>query len=185
MPPDETRRAEVYERYQEWIFKFFLGRGFSREDAEDLKQDAFVRVFSNMDDLRSEQAATVWIQRVTASIWKNEIRRKHARKRTAIEVSLDAAATVDGTPTLEIKDPSVLLPDEKVLSREQAELVREEVAALPDQMRRCLEAYEVNGLKYREIAVDLGIEINTVKSHIFQARRKLKERLELRWKPKR
>lgn len=178
MASDSTFREDLFRRFQSWVFKFFVRRGFSREDAEELAQDVFVRVFANMDDLRSEQAATVWIQRITTSIWKNELRRRRAAKRDVSTISLESSAE---EPTLEIEDSATQPADLSLLAREDEETICREVGALPEKMRRCLEGYEIRGLKYREIAEEQGISIDTVKSHIFQARRKLRERLAERW----
>jgi len=69
-------------------------------------------------------------------------------------------------------------PEEFALRNDEAERVREAVASLKPSYRAALELYYVRGLRYREIAIELGIPLGTVKTYISRAKRKLREELE-------
>ena len=65
----------------------------------------------------------------------------------------------------------------ELIAREQSDLLRETIASLPEQMRRCIELYLYQELRYHEIARDLRLSIGTVKAHLSHARERLRDRL--------
>lgn len=166
--------------YRGQVLRFFRARGFSAQDALDLTQDVFVRVFKNIDNLRAEEATRAWILKITANVWKNEVRRLRADKRDRIVVSLDSSGTSSDPgefETLEVEDRDAPASLDDLVTAETVASVRSALGELPSQMRRCLMLFTHGGRKYKEISALLGIKIDTVKSHIHQGRQKLKDRL--------
>ena len=169
-------RREIFDAYHSRVAGFFRSRGFPQEDALDLTQETFIRVFQNMDKLRSLASRDAWVLRVAANVWKNELRYRNAGKREAGEVSLDDAATdsqaVELAALEEKNSPSPL--DEALVS-ERLGAVEKCLEKLPPRMRRCLVLHVFQERKYQEIADLLEISIQSVKSHIHQARQHLGE----------
>jgi RNA polymerase sigma-70 factor (ECF subfamily) len=168
----------LFTRYRRPIVAFFTTRGFSPEDSADLTQEVFVRVFQNIDSLRSEGAVEFWLRRIVANTWKNELRRRGARKREGTEVSLDGELE-GGDEALERAVPVGAAEARSAL---EAALTAEELAAaqacldeLSPRVRECLELHVVDEHAYRDIAKLLHISLETVKSHIHQAREKVRE----------
>jgi RNA polymerase sigma-70 factor (ECF subfamily) len=149
-----------------------------------LAQDTFVRVQAGLEGLRARESPRSWIIRTAANVFKNELRRRGTGMRSATEISLDAPMSggEEGEPRQrEVEDPEAPDPWEERRQSERVEVVRQEIQALPPKMRSCLLLHEFQGLAYKEVARVMKISIETVKSHIFQGRRKLEERLKQRW----
>ena len=178
--PDENFR-KIFHYYSRIIYKFFAKRGFNEAECEDLVQETFLRVHRNLDSFRGDAQFGTWLFQVSANVYKNELRSRTAQKRDAQEVSLE-----DGNPYRSLstrrRQGYPWSPREKALSKsmlteERSEVLRRAMADLPTQMRRCVELRVNQDLKYREIAVLMGVSIDTVKAHLFQARQLLKARL--------
>ena len=149
------------------------------EDCRDLTQEVFVSVHKGLKGLRDETQFHNWLFKITRNIFKNELERRKAKKRGGRAVSLgenqkefdehDEAAQKAADP-----NPS---PMEALLEKERREKLREAIQDLPPQMRRCVQLRVVKGLSDSDIAAVMAISINTVKAHLHQARKVLRESL--------
>lgn len=172
------RPRDLSSRHYGSVLRFFQRQGFPEEEALELTQETFLRVSQSIGTLRSAAAEEVWLRRIVANIWKNEIRRRRTLKRDVHVVSLEAEresgneAVESALPPGSRRDPD---PEEQVLGTEHLAAVRRCLAALPPRMRRCLVLYSLRERKYREIAELLHLSIDTVKSHIHQARQLLRQ----------
>jgi len=171
---DEFRR-----RFQRWfgpVYYFFLNRGIPCEEARDLTQETFLRVYQSMSGFRGEASFETWMFQIATNLWRNHVRGKHAEKRAAQEVSLEAAAEEGHQLPLDRPLPGRTPqagPLDGVLAGEQRDVLRKALADLPPKMRRCLLLRIDQDLKYREIAELLRVSIETVKSQLSQARDRL------------
>lgn len=170
------REDELAKRYFKDVFRFFRGRGFQHQDAADLTQETFIRIFKHMGELRDEAAITAWIRRIAVNVWKNELRFRHAARRAGAEVPVDAAdAKAAGAIEGELAEKGPRAPDAlaELLDSEKAAVMQRCLGDLPPRMRQCLLMHTDEGRKYREVADQLGLSIESVKSHIHQARARL------------
>ncbi len=170
----EKNSRRLFERYYPRVLRFVRRRGLSGP-AEDLTQDTFIRVFREIRSFRGQSSFESWLFAIAANICRNERRRLGREKRAAPEVSLDAGDDPDA-PRLEIAAEQAA-PDQAAFEQERRAALNRAVLKLPPQMRQCLALRLDRGLKYREIAVLLKISIDTVKAHLFQARKRLKDEL--------
>lgn len=169
----------LWEKYHQFVYRFFAQRGFTEDERRDLTQDVYLRVIQGISGLRLEAAARGWMQEIVSSVWKNELRRRQAAMRGAPVTSLETLMAT-GEP-----QPSEPLPgaighsrdpfDERA-HKEEVQQIRQAWKELPPQPRRCLGLY-VQGLSYKEISDLLDISIQTVKPHIHKARKRLREKL--------
>jgi RNA polymerase sigma-70 factor, ECF subfamily len=167
---------ELDRMFRHRVRGFYTKRGFSTDEAAELTQDTFIRVFSNIGTLRDPSRFMSWLFEMMINIYRNELRRRGAAKRDAFEESIDDQAD-DGHGNragargwLASADPS---PLEGALDRERSESLRSALGQLPPQMRRCV-TLRLQDLKYREISKILLISIETVKAHLHQAQKRLK-----------
>ncbi|MCP4660368.1 MAG: RNA polymerase sigma factor [bacterium] len=172
----EERFRQLFDDYYRPVSYFFARRGFSPEECRDLAQETFINVFKGIATFRAETSHKDWVFRIAKHLWLNRMRDGATIKRRAYEVSYEDAF-VDGQPMAvgELRNGSANPgPEERLLRDEQSALLRDALDQLPRQMRRCL-MLRLQGEKYREIAVVLGISLQTVRSHLSQARQRLRE----------
>lgn len=170
----------LFERFYGPLFRFFSRRGFSPEEAQDLIQDTFLRVYRGIAAFRQEATWESWLFQIAANSASKAWRHRSAKKRAGHEVSLDLE--VEGEPAMELD--AELSPSSadtpalrQVLAREGVELLRQAVEELPPQMKRCVRMRIFQELEHVEIAQLLRIAPATVKVQLFKARKKLQEAL--------
>ena len=176
-PPDfdhEFRRR--FERLFGPVYSFFFNRGIPREEARDLTQETFLRVYQSMSGFRGEASFETWLFQIATNLWRNYVRNQHAEKRAAQEVSLESAVEDGRRLPLDRPLPGVAPRAgalDGILAGEQRAVLRQALDDLPPRMRRCVLLRIDHDLKYREIAALLRVSIETVKSQLSQARDRL------------
>jgi RNA polymerase sigma-70 factor, ECF subfamily len=133
-----------------------------RSDAEDVSQEAYLRIFRGLAGFRKEAAFETWMYRIVTNCAMSHLRRRGRF----------------GDLLRDEEGPDQATPDRaQELTVERDELSRG-LAALPEGQRVAVLLKDVYGLSVREIATELGIEEGAVKVRVHRARRKLKELLE-------
>jgi RNA polymerase sigma-70 factor (ECF subfamily) len=169
----------LFERYYEQLYRFLRRKGFRPEDCRDLTQEVFISVYKGLSEFRQESQFETWMYRIATNVYKNEIERRHAKKRAATVVPLDEALsrTADTSVAVPVAvDPGPTAMS-MILEKEKLQKLHEALEALPPQMRRCIQLRVVKEMSHQEIAAIMGISINTVKAHLHQAQKALRERL--------
>ena len=175
---DEAFRL-LFERCYNQVYRFFCRRSFSPDESRDLTQDTFLHVYRGVSQLQQESKFESWLYGIALNIYRSEITRRQAKKRDATEVSFDEEFVPgDGTGHAAARAARQKNdPLEAVLDKEKKEALRDALEELPPQMRRCIAMLIVNEMSYQEIAGSLGLSVNTVKSHLAQARKILNAKL--------
>jgi len=178
--PGEGGDRLVFERYQPRLQRFFQRKGVPSEEAKDLTQETFLRVFRSEARPADALELEAWLFEISRNVYRNWWRARVAQKRAATVISLDEPGA-DGK-AIQVEDPDIAAGATDALAgaitREQLDLLRRALAELPAQMRQCTSLRIKDDLKYREIAQAMGISIETVKSHLHQAKQHLRTRLE-------
>jgi len=162
---------ELFRRYYRQVVAFFIRRGFDVEESRDLAQETFLRVYKNMDSFRGESAVETWLFQIASNLYKNTLRGLQAKKRDAQEVSLEGTEAAVELGSRE-SDPLQV-----VLTEEEVRLLRDALSDLPPQMRQAVSLRVDRDMKYREIAAEMDVSIETVKAHLYQARQQLRDSL--------
>jgi RNA polymerase sigma-70 factor (ECF subfamily) len=171
----EASFEQLHRLHIKRVRNFFQQRGFSPEDALDLTQDVLLRVFRGIASFRLEAGFKTWLFEIADHVYQNELRRRGAGKRKGWEISLETGGKdEEGQPAGYEPPPSEPRALDDVLERERSIALSQAIQALPDQMRTCFLLRYDQGRKYKEIAVLMKISIDTVKAHLFQARKRLK-----------
>ena len=173
----EENSRRLYELHYRKVIGFFRKKGIPPEESRDLTQEVFSRVFQAIDTFRRESRFERWLFEIAANAFRNELRRKGAEKRDAVELSIDVSHEEEGA--LGAREPASeeLDAEEALIDRERKGALLSAFQALPPQMRTCCKLRYVRGLKYQEIATVMKISIETVKAHLHQARKRLTEKL--------
>jgi len=131
------------------------------EEAADFAQDVFIKAYTALGSFQGKSQFSTWLLRIAYNAAIN------SKKRRRAEVRLDPEAEIAGSPGT----------DESQQREEAAAAVREAVAELPPRQALCVELCFYYDLKYSEISEITGFPVNTIKSHVFRAKRLLRERL--------
>jgi RNA polymerase sigma-70 factor (ECF subfamily) len=176
----EAAFRALFRRYHQRLLGFFLRRGFNPETADELSQETFLRVFRSRRDFRGEVPLPSWIFQIAANVYRNELRRRLAGKRSGEELSLDDDDQATPGPAEAEASPgptTAAEPLSHALWREQVAALRSALARLPPQGRRAMQMRVGHGYSVAQIAVVMKLTESTVKVHLHQARKRLRELL--------
>lgn len=166
----------LFERHKRRAFHVAFAVLRSKEDAEDVVQEAFVKAYLSLPDFRADATFFTWLQRIVYNLSIDHKRRFNRRGGTHSEVNEE---TLDSAKQLGVGVTAApaARPDELVLQKEQLEAVGRVMDQLSDEHRVAITLREFDGLSYEEISESLGLPVGTVMSRLHYARKKLQEGL--------
>jgi RNA polymerase sigma-70 factor (ECF subfamily) len=154
------------QRHCDEIYRYALGLLGNQTDAEDATQESLLRLWNHLPRLNLFNIRG-WLFQTTRNYCLDQLRRRsHAANPNGAGV--DPNEILEDWPDDLAVDPSCAAD-----SSIQLEQARQALLKLPEMLRSVFVLYEVNGLRYREIAVALGMPVNTVKVNLLRARQKL------------
>jgi RNA polymerase sigma-70 factor, ECF subfamily len=164
---DEEAFTIFVERYQHSLINYLTHLTRSRELAEEIAQDAFVRLYGSVWRCRDEQRLTPYLFRIATNLVVSEVRRERRWRRIL--------------PMLTAAQPRSAPASDLPMLEEIQRKVTDALAQVPLRFRAPLVLYELEGWSHDAIARALGCRIGTVKSRIFRARRMMRLQLESWW----
>jgi RNA polymerase sigma-70 factor, ECF subfamily len=170
---EDAACAELVAEHQRMVIQLAVNLLDDREEALDLSQEVFLRVFRTIHRFRGQSSLRTWIYRIAV----NQARNRHRfwrRRRRADQVSLDEHVSMHG----DLPSSSQATPEDALEQKELGVRLQRALNNLPFDQRTAIVLREIDGLSYDEIAFSLGVAIGTVKSRLTRARQAL--RLELR-----
>ena len=169
---DESACVELVAEHQRMVVQLAINLLGELEEALDLSQEVFLRVFSTTHRFRGQSSLSTWIYRIAV----NQARNRHRlwrRRHRAEQVSLDHHMAVYGD-CLSCREAS---PDSVLAQKELAAQLARALGRLPFDQRTAIVLREIDGLSYEEIAYSLGVAVGTVKSRLTRARKALRQEL--------
>lgn len=170
---DEAAFGQIMEEHHRMVVTLAYRLLGDYDEALDVSQDAFLRVYSTLPSFRCESTLKTWIYRIVINLARNRLRWHRRRHRDAT----DSIDQVEGVSLSWSLGSSESAPDRVMRRKELAIRVREAVAALPFNQRSALVLREIEGLSYEEIGDTLRIPVGTVKSRLARARETLRDEL--------
>ena len=169
---DDAAFSEVVTRYKTKIYNYLYRMTGSAEDAEDLTQEVFVRMYTSIDSFRGQSSLNTWLFRIAGNLCIDRFRRT---KNRPAAYSLDAPV---GSAEIAPEVPDTTYEPHRLLENvEMAEQIQAALSKLPDKLRATLLLHDIEGLPYEEIAQIAGCPLGTVKSRLFNARMQLRQHL--------
>ncbi len=165
---------ELVRCFQKRVYNFAYGIAGNYDDANDVAQEAFVRVFNSIGTFRGDANFTTWIYRIVTNVYLDERKKAKSHRHTSLDEYIDLD---ENSVSRQIEDESPL-PDEVAENKERNQIVRTAINSLPDYQRIIMTLYHLHDRSYEEIADILHLPIGTVKSRLNRARQALKEILE-------
>ena len=154
--------------YEKNVYNIALRMTGNSEDAADMTQEAFIKAYNSLSAFRGDSKFSVWLYRIVSNVCLDFLRSKNRRPTVSLSVEDDDGEDTQLDVADESQSPELLL--DRKLTRDS---VRRGLDSLPPDYRQILLLREMQGLSYDEIAQALGLEVGTVKSRIFRARKKL------------
>ena len=173
---DESAFSALIERHRNTVVNLAYRYVGNRQDAEDLAQEIFIKVYRARDRYQPAAKFTTWLYRVAVNASLNEVRnRKH--RPTFRAASLHAGP--DGEAALPVvEDVDSVSPLEAVEQSELHREVRRAVDALPERQRLALLLNKFHGLSYEELAETFELSVQAVKSLLTRARQNVRRMIE-------
>lgn len=163
---DPAAFEEIYLRFSDMVYNLALRMSGDPEEAADLTQETFLRVFRHLAGFRARSSLRTWIYRITVNCCRSRLRRRDWQIRRAPPQRLERLVDVEADP------------EERTLTRELGEQLAAAIAGLPLVFREAVLLRDVQGLAYDEIAAVLGVRLGTVRSRIARGRERLRQALE-------
>ncbi|TEU07795.1 MAG: RNA polymerase sigma factor [Candidatus Aminicenantes bacterium] len=163
---DEKAMESIYERFSRPLFNLIYRYTANREVAEDLLQDVFLRIFSNLRTLRRTDTFVSWMYRIAVNTCFGYLR--------GIKSQVQRTVPLNGVYEKIAGDAD--RSHDRLMKRSLDEAIH----SLPRKMKTIFLLHDVQGFKHEEIAPMLGCSVGTSKSQLFKARMKMRDHLEKR-----
>jgi len=146
------------------LFRFALKFLGNEEEAKDVVQEVFIRVWNGRDQMDQVENWEAWCMRITRNLALDKIRSNHRRPTQRMEETFD------------VRQES-LNPLETTEAHESMQKIAELISTLPEKQRQVIHLRDVEGYSYNEICEILELDMNQVKVNLFRARNSVREKL--------
>jgi RNA polymerase sigma-70 factor (ECF subfamily) len=161
---------QLVARYESKVYTIAYRFAGNYNDAADLAQEAFIRVYRSLNSFRGDSTFQTWLYRVVTNVCKDELKRRTKDNLVSMdemaEKGLPLAVTTEGKN-----------PEDMILTREWQEQLQKLLNLLSAEHRTVLIMRDIQGYSYEEIAFSLKCSLGTVKSRLSRARNILKDLL--------
>jgi RNA polymerase sigma factor (sigma-70 family) len=164
---------DLMERHADKLFHYLVRSLQSEEDAADLAQETFVRVYQNRAKFDAHHKITTWLYVIATNLVKSRYRYRTRHP----QVSLDAENEATGESFRESVPEQTPNPSESLQGTERAEAVRQAVGQLPEELRTPLILSEYEELSHAEIGAIMDCTPKAVETRLYRARKLLRENL--------
>jgi RNA polymerase sigma-70 factor (ECF subfamily) len=169
---DRDRFTELVRRYEKRLINYVYRITHRYEEAHDLAQDIFVKVYLALDRYDSKYQFSTWLFRIAQNAAIDVL-----RKKTLSEVPLARPTDDEPQKEREFADPGVS-PYRALKNKQLAAAIDKAVEKLPPDYRELIQLRHFAELSYEEIATMKKLPLGTVKNKLFRARNLLKEQLD-------
>lgn len=164
--------SELVKRYQNFVFSITLRYTASREDAEEIAQDAFIKAFKSLKDFRGDSKFSTWLYTITTTSSLSFLRKKKLDVRSLDNEKVFAV--------VENQDSGFSANQMETKSRQA--MVNEAIQLLSPDDANILTLFYKGEQSLEEISIVMGIEANAVKVRLHRARGRLKEKMQTHFK---
>ena len=165
---DVNAFEDLVTEYEKNVYSLTLRMTGNAEDAADMTQETFIKAYNSLSAFRGDSKFSVWLYRIATNVCLDFLRSRSRKPTVSLSMEDDDGEEVELDIADDSQSPERLL--ERGLTRDA---VRRGLKALSAEYRQILLLREIQGLSYEEIADVLTLEVGTVKSRIFRARKRL------------
>jgi RNA polymerase sigma-70 factor (ECF subfamily) len=162
---DERAFTELVHRYQERIY--WLARRFhnDHDDADEIVQEVFCKVYESLKHFRGESSFYTWLYRITVNLSLNALRKKRVQEFFSFDQLLEQPKSTEE------------MPDDLLEASEQRSLIEEAIETLPEKQKAVFILRYYDELSYEEISRILKTSVGGLKANYFHAVKKIGEYL--------
>ncbi len=169
MGGDDAALNDLMGRHGERLFHYLIRLLQDEEEAEDLTQETFVRVYRNRDRFRRGRKFSTWLYTIATNLARDRVRWLMRHRHLSLDgADAQKASQFEALPAEELS------PRENLEAEERAAIVRRAVASLPEELRVPLVLAQYEELPQAEIAEMLGCSVKAVEMRIYHARQQLR-----------
>ncbi len=163
--------TELIQRYQHKVYNSTYRILGNHEDALDMAQESFIRVYKSIGKFKGNSSFSTWLFRITTNICRDELRKRQRNLKTdSFSQAKDQKKTLKNLEEIDN-------PEKITMSNELNATIQKKIDQLPSKQKTVFVLREFEGLSYKEIAEVLEISIGTVKSRLSRARIVMREDL--------
>ena len=174
---DRLAFEELVRRYDRDVLRLALNLVHKPEDARDIYQESFMRVYRNLHRFRFECSFYTWLYRITTNVALDHLRRRTSHREDQAPILEDAEGSKQDFFDRQPERSAASNPEKRVLGQELGLKIQEAMKRLSPRERTVFEMKHYQGLRLRAIGDLLGTSEETVKNSLFRATRKLRESL--------
>lgn len=163
----------LFKRYERYIYTICYSYTYSQQDALDLVQEIFLRIYRSFEKVDEDKPLAPWIKKITVNTCINF---KRDNKNKASELSINSS-TDENDGTLEDIVPDSGLTEDKVVYLDTKKTLEESIKELPEEVKMAVLLRHIKGLSYNEIAELMSCPVGTIKTYLFRGKKLLKESL--------
>lgn len=168
---DPDAFGEIIKRWERKIFALCYGMLRREDEARDAAQETFISAYKNLGRFRGDAKVSSWLHRIAVNQCLTVKRRQKSRPESFLDEETNEADRV-----FQAKPSSS--PARAAEKRERLTLVRQAVAALPEELREVVLLKEFEEMTFQQIADELELPLSTVKSRLYTALKQLRMKLE-------
>ncbi|MBC2845968.1 RNA polymerase sigma factor [Winogradskyella flava] len=159
---DTRAYGQLVDRYKDLVYTLALRMLKHREEAEEVAQDTFIKVFKSLDKFKGDSKFSTWIYRVAYNTCLDNIKKnkKHLNNVAIDEFTFNKLETIDNAL-------------DNIIKEEKSVLIKKCINKLPEDSSALLTLFYFEELSLDEISKIINVEVNTVKVKLFRARKKL------------
>jgi RNA polymerase sigma-70 factor (ECF subfamily) len=154
----------LYEHFKSSLFSLALRYTYNFAAAEDVIQDVFVKVFTNLHTLDEDKAFVGWLYRITINTCLSYLRSHKKFRQKMIPLEDVQGIVADSAPS--------------AIQKAETKILEQTIQKLPPKLKSVFLLHDIQGFKHQEIAHILGCSVGTSKSQLFKARKKMRKLLE-------
>lgn len=170
----DTALNELMVRWQRPFLSFAYRYVQSEEDARDLVEELFVRVYKNRDRFKEGTKFSAWAFTSLSNLCKNFERWRRRHPAFGKDSLTDDMSQADRSAHPLANTGDGVPPDQEALNRERIEIVKDAINKLPHDLRVTLLLYQYEGLSYKEIGEVVGCSVKGIETRLYRARKALK-----------
>ncbi|MCG3120262.1 MAG: ECF RNA polymerase sigma factor SigE [bacterium] len=169
---DEFAFEALYRRFARTVYTVAHHMLGNHHDADEVMQEAFIRIFKNLSRLRSPQAITAWVYQITVNLCM-DFRKARTRSRwEPLEGDEDRHSHFELATARWVRNPEQVLENKELLTH-----ITAAIDSLPEQQKAVILLHEVEGVSKKMIAEILDCSLVTVRTNLHHARKKLRRKL--------